>query len=186
MKCGVVLMRAQPMHLGHLDVIKKASAENDRVLVFIGSANKCRTKRNPLNISDRLNIVRRVVEKEHLKNVIVEPLNDWSKEDAFAFAKEWGNFFYYNAVNILENKTFALYYNDNVEIAKNWFEPKLRERIVIIHSEKERDVSSTKIREAILNGDSRYLKTVLPDLVYENRMNIKKQIENANQEDFIM
>lgn len=31
---GVILMRAQPMHLGHLDVIKRASSENEKSLGF--------------------------------------------------------------------------------------------------------------------------------------------------------
>ena len=186
MKCGVILMRAQPMHLGHLDVIKKASAENEKVLVFVGSANKSGTQRNPLDINDRLYFVRNVVEAEELSNVVVSPLNDWSKEDAYSLAKEWGRFFYYNAVNILGSKIFTFYYNDNAEIAKNWFDDDLKERVSIVNGPKERDISATRVREAILNNESDFLKTVVPRIVWENLEYIKRSLKNCNKEDFIM
>lgn len=179
-------MRAQPMHLGHLDVIKKASAENERVLVFVGSANKSGTKRNPLDISDRLFFVKSVIESEKLNNVVVAPLSDWSKEDAYTLAKEWGRFFYYNAVNALESKTFTLYYNDDIEIARNWFDEDLQTRVMIVHSEKSRDISATKIREAILADDSDFLEKVLPQIVYDKRDYIRNKLMSADKVDFIM
>ena len=186
MKCGVVLMRAQPMHLGHLDVIKKASAENEKVLVFVGSANKSGTERNPLNISDRLFFVRSVIESERLNNVIVAPLSDWSREDAYTLAKEWGRFFYYNAVNALESKTFTLYYNDNVEIAKNWFDKDLQERVSIVHSERIRNISSTAVRTAILEDEVDFLEKSLPQIVFDKREYIKNILRNTEKDDFIM
>ena len=179
-------MRAQPIHLGHLDVIKKASSENDKVLVFIGSANKSGTKRNPLNIEDRCYFIKYAVMEANLKNIIIAPLNDWSKEDAFSLAKEWGRFFYYNAVNQLGCKTFTFYYNDNIKIAENWFDEELSKRVKIVHAVRERDVSSTKVREAILNNDESYLKAVLPDIVFSNRNYIMKEIANSNNKDFVM
>ena len=36
-KIGVILARLQPIHNGHLELIKKAWEENDEVYVFIGS-----------------------------------------------------------------------------------------------------------------------------------------------------
>ena len=39
-KIGVILARFQPIHNGHLALIKKASVENDEVHIFIGSADK--------------------------------------------------------------------------------------------------------------------------------------------------
>lgn len=186
MKCGVVLMRAQPMHLGHLDVIKKTSAENEKVLVFVGSANKSGTERNPLDISDRLFFVRSVIENERLNNVVVAPLSDWSREDAYALAKEWGRFFYYNAVNALESKTFTLYYNDDIEIARNWFDKDLQERVEIVHSGKDRDVSATAVRTAILEDDVNFLEKVLPQIIYDKRDYIRSKLVNANKDDFIM
>ena len=39
MKYGVILARFQPIHNGHLALIKKACSENDKVLLLVGSAN---------------------------------------------------------------------------------------------------------------------------------------------------
>ena len=39
-KVGVILARFQPIHNGHLELIKKAAEENEQVIVFIGSADK--------------------------------------------------------------------------------------------------------------------------------------------------
>ena len=40
MKTGIILARFQPIHNGHLELIKQACDENDRVFVFIWSADK--------------------------------------------------------------------------------------------------------------------------------------------------
>ena len=53
MKYGVIITRAQPLHIGHVKVIKKALEENDRVLLIIGSADKSMTERNPFSINQR-------------------------------------------------------------------------------------------------------------------------------------
>ena len=47
MKTGVILARFQPIHNGHLQLIKKACDENEQVLVIIGSIDKL-SKRNPI------------------------------------------------------------------------------------------------------------------------------------------
>ena len=47
MKTGVILARFQPIHNGHLQLIKKACEENEQVLVIIGSIDKL-SKRNPI------------------------------------------------------------------------------------------------------------------------------------------
>lgn len=39
-KTGVILARFQPIHNGHIELIRKAVKENDEVLIFIGSVDK--------------------------------------------------------------------------------------------------------------------------------------------------
>lgn len=64
-------------------------------------------------------------------NIVISELKDWSMEDAYAYAKEWGNFFYYNAVNQLGTKGFSFYYNDDPPIAENWFTNMIKSRITL-------------------------------------------------------
>ena len=63
MKTGVILARLQPIHNGHLALIKKAVAENDEVYIFIGSADKF-NQRNPLPISLRLQLTEEAIDFE--------------------------------------------------------------------------------------------------------------------------
>ena len=197
MKYGVLLTRAQPFHEGHVEVVKQALSENDRVLIVIGSANKLETERNPFHVAFRRIIIRSALHDHGITasaindhnvacDVKIMTLADWSKEDAYQYAKEWGNFFYYNVVNAIVSKSFTLYYNDDTEVVKNWFTPELLERITIKHAERTRDVSSTKIREAILSSDMEYLKDNLSPSVLSQYDKMREKLLKCENEDFIM
>lgn len=187
MKYGVVLMRAQPVHKGHIDIVNQALDDNDRVLIIVGSANKHGTKRNPLTAEMRVELVKNALEDYALEDrVDIITLSDWSKEDAYQYAKEWGNFLYYNIVNAIQTKTFTMYYNDNPETVKNWFVPEIAERIEIKNTERVRDISGTKIREAFENEDYRDLKEMLCPSTLKRISELKKLLKNCNNEDHIM
>ena len=49
MKYGVILARFQPVHKGHIALIRKACFENDKVVLLVGSADKF-NERNPIPI----------------------------------------------------------------------------------------------------------------------------------------
>lgn len=187
MKYGVLLTRAQPFHEGHIEVVKHALTENDRVLIVVGSANKVETERNPFHVAFR-NILTCYALRDHglTSDVDVITIADWSKEDAYQYAKEWGNFFYYNVVNAIDSKTFTMYYNDDVNIVKNWFVPEIAERIEIKNIPRTSDVSSTKIREAILKGDMDYLIKNLSPSVLSRYGEMREKLLKANKQDFIM
>lgn len=63
MKIGVILARFQPIHNGHLQLIKKACDENEQVLVIIGSIDKL-SKRNPIPWTIRKQLVEKAI-KDH-------------------------------------------------------------------------------------------------------------------------
>lgn len=185
MSVGVILTRAQPIHLGHVDVIKQALDENDEVLV-VGSANKSGTKRNPFPIEFRIRMLDKLLISEQipLNRVKYLELKDWSMENAYEYVNEWGRFFYYNVVNKIGCKTFTFYYNDDISRVENWFEPDVLERVTIKNGVREHDISSTKVREAVLVNDIDYLQYAIGDLSQVKFM--KNWIENCNKEDFIM
>ena len=62
MKTGVILARFQPIHNGHLQLIKKACDENEQVLVIIGSIDKL-SKRNPIPWTIRKQLVEKAIKK---------------------------------------------------------------------------------------------------------------------------
>ena len=74
----------------------------------------------------------------------------------------------------------------HIEVVKNWFTPELLERITIKHAERTRDVSSTKIREAILSSDMEYLKDNLSPSVLSQYDKMREKLLKCENEDFIM
>ncbi len=80
---GVIIGRFQPMHKGHLDIIKKASNEFEEVIIVIGSKNKSRTFKNPLTYEEREEILKNVLKKESITNFKLLGLDDNSND------KEW-------------------------------------------------------------------------------------------------
>ena len=85
---GVVLFRAQPFHNGHLNTIKKAFEDcqktNSELFIFVGSADKVGTMRNPIPIDFRLMIIKGALHEtfdlNELNHIHVVPLNDMTDE----------------------------------------------------------------------------------------------------------
>ena len=188
MVTGVMLTRAQPFHKGHMDVVNQILKENERCLIVIGSANKCNTERNPLMITDRTRMITHVLKWHNLTQPKVQllPLCDWSMENAYQYAQEWGNFLYYNIVNAIQQKEFAFYYNDDPETVKRWFNPDISKRITVRSSVRVRDVSGTKIRDAILSHNIEYLKEMLDPPVLEELDYIRFMLKKSNKPDYIL
>lgn len=185
-KVGVFLSRMQPLHLGHLGMIDKALSENDKVIIIIGSSNKSKTIRNPINIELRRKILEEVLENRYSKerkDIIVQDLPDWTSEDDTEENLEWGRYLYYNIVAGGLEKEFTMYFSDEPEIIENWFEDKeIRKRINIKTYKREEmfeAISSTKIRNAILNNDKTYIERSVPKEVYKKFDEIKDIINEV-------
>ena len=175
-KVGVILARLQPIHNGHLALIKKASEENDEVHVFIGSADKF-NERNPIPINMRHDMAMAAVVAAGLKNVSLHWLDDLSNEGDNSH--EWGFYLYSKIVTEIQQSNFTIYYSDGFEIITSWFPSFiLRNNIslsLLARNAVESGVSATKVREFIMADDPRLID-VVPISVYENRESIKQLI----------
>ncbi len=195
-KIGVFLSRMQPLHIGHLGIIEKALEENEKVLIIIGSKNKKGTIRNPLDVTLRMEILdEALVEKfgsNYKDRIMLKELPDWSMETDIDSNIEWGRYLYYNVVSVTEQKKFSMYFSDDKSIIENWFDENLRKRINLRLFEREamfEAVSSTKIRQAFLNNDKKYISLSCPRAVCKRYEEIKKIIEEVYSnpiEDFKM
>lgn len=188
MTTGVMLTRAQPFHKGHMDVVNQILKENEKCLIIIGSANKKDTKRNPLSVEDRIRMIKQVLDLHNLGSTRVSILSlcDWSMEDAYQYAQEWENFLYYNIVNAIQQKEFTFYYNDDPETVKKWFNQDIRKRISIRSSIRERDVSGTKIRDAVLSRNTVYLEEMLDPPILKELDYIYYVLQKSNKPDYIL
>ena len=196
MKIGVFLSRMQPLHIGHLGIIELALEENDKVIVLIGSKNKSETIRNPLDVKIRREILEEALfEKfgqDYKDSIIVSELPDWSMETEVETFKEWGRYLYYNIVSIAQQKEFSIYFSDEPELIKSWFEKELQERINFRLFERNNmfdAVSSTKIRQAFIDNDREYIEKSCPNSVLRRYDEIKRIIEKVYRnpkEDYTM
>jgi nicotinamide-nucleotide adenylyltransferase len=155
-KIGVILARLQPIHNGHLALIKKASEENDEVHVFIGSADKF-NERNPIPINMRHDMAMAAIVERGIKNVSIHWLDDL--DDEKNNSHDWGFYLYSKVVSEIQQSNFTIYYSDGFEIITSWFPGFiLRNNVslsLLARGAVEDGVSATQVREFIMNDDER-------------------------------
>ena len=174
---GVILARLQPIHNGHLALIKKASVENDEVHVFIGSADKF-NERNPIPINIRKKYAENAVKEANLENVTFHLLDDLTNESDNSH--DWGFYLYSKVVTEIQQSNFTIYYSDGFEIITSWFPGFiLRNNVslnLLARNATEEGISATMVRDMIVRNDPA-LENVVPSMVYNERAAIKSLIE---------
>ena len=184
-KVGVIIARLQPIHNGHLELIKQALNENDSVLLLVGSADKL-NKRNPIPINMRLEMATKAIHEtfgaDEANRVIVLPLDDLTDESDNSH--DWGFYLYSKIVGITRSPEFTIYYSDGFEIIMLWFPPFITRNFVSFKLNARgtiaENMSATKVRNMIMNKDEEALKKFVPESVFEKR-DILKQFIGAYQ-----
>ncbi len=74
MTTGVFIGRFQPLHNGHLEIIEDIIRQNDKVLLFVGSANRGRTYKNPFTFEERKSFIEQTLKSPKVQ---ILPLNDF-------------------------------------------------------------------------------------------------------------
>lgn len=180
MKYGVILARFQPIHCGHLALIKKACDENDKVILLVGSADKINS-RNPIPLNIRLDMLKEtLIENGLLDKCIINPLNDLSSEGDNTL--DWGFYLYSFVVDLIKDSSFTMYYSDGFEIITTWFPGFILRNyvslVLLARNKVESGISATQVRNLILNynGDKTLLeelKRVTPESVFSRREMLK-------------
>lgn len=178
MSTGVILARFQPVHNGHLELIKKAAIENDEVVIFIGSADKL-NKRNPIPVDLReellINALGKIDDGKLLNKCSIHRLDDLSDESDNSIA--WGFYLYATVMEVTEDPYFTIYYSDGYEIITSWFPPYIMRNYVslslLARNSIESGISATQVRSMICE-DNKDLKNYVPEIV----VNYSKIIKN--------
>lgn len=71
----VLIGRFQPLHSAHLEIIKRATALTDQLVIIVGSANQPRTYKNPFTFDERKRMILDATRGLDLQ-VFVEPNTD--------------------------------------------------------------------------------------------------------------
>ena len=81
MKTGIFIGRFQPIHQGHIHALGIASSQVDKLYILVGSANACRSIKNPWTFQERSDMIRSKMWSNHITNFEVIPLNDHPYND---------------------------------------------------------------------------------------------------------
>lgn len=81
-KFGIFLGRFQPLHAGHLSALSTAASQVDKLLILIGSANQCRSIKNPWSYKERKEKVLSELSSKGVTNIEIVPLNDYPYSDS--------------------------------------------------------------------------------------------------------
>ena len=76
-KIGALIMRAQPFHAGHLNIVRQAAGELDHVKIILGSMNMAPSIRNPFSFEQRASMINAALQAENIDNASIHPLRDY-------------------------------------------------------------------------------------------------------------
>lgn len=148
-KLGFVLGRFQMLHQDHENMIRKALSVCDRVLLMVGSSTESGTVRNPFNLYTRMDLIRRVFNKEISNGkLLISHTDDMTHEEDHSY--EWGDFLlekiemWKSHYAIIDNVDCFIYGND--EERGSWFDPeKIKGVSHLVIARNDR--SATRIRQ---------------------------------------
>lgn len=80
MTIGVFIGRFQPIHEGHVSALKQAASCCERLVILVGSADACRSIKNPWTFQERKDMIRKKL--LDVKNLTILPLNDYHYSDS--------------------------------------------------------------------------------------------------------
>jgi len=81
MKCGIFIGRFQPVHQGHTHAIGIAATQVDKLYILVGSANQCRSIKNPWTFAERARTLQLKLHSLRVHNCVIVPLNDYPYSD---------------------------------------------------------------------------------------------------------
>lgn len=185
---GVILFRAQPFHNGHLSMVKKALDDAHKycgdLYIFVGSADKCGTKRNPLPIEFRMMLIQgalhEVLSPEELHRVHIYPLNDLTDEADNSYA--WGRYLFVKMLSYTHDPDMTIYYSDNPQIMLSWFDTDYRWCLRFKFLDRFENISATMVRKVLLEPTLKegVLLNLVPNFVFMHRNEIIKYLKEAN------
>jgi bifunctional NMN adenylyltransferase/nudix hydrolase len=81
MSLSVYIGRFQPVHVGHLETLRRGLQEAERLLVLIGSSNVVRTTKNPFTFEERVQLLRNCLTPEENSRITIKPIRDYLYND---------------------------------------------------------------------------------------------------------
>ena len=180
--CG----RFQPLHKGHVYMIQKALDMAENVVVYIGSANKSGTPKNPFTYYARRDMILAALYKnEYVANssLFVAALNDRA---TISDDTGWGKY-YLDKVKRDFGRYPDLLVSGSENIRSSWFTPEMLSGIDILSISRKGinkdipDISATAVREALLKDDVATFQSLVDRSLYNDYDAMRATILEVNK-----
>ncbi len=76
---SMIIGRFQPLHKGHLEVIRKCASESEDLVIGIGSAQYSHEPENPFTAGERYLMIDEALKDEGLENYCIVPIEDLNR-----------------------------------------------------------------------------------------------------------
>ncbi len=76
---SLVIGRFQPLHRGHMEILRKCASESDHLVVGIGSAQYSHDPENPFTAGERYKMIYDSLRAEGLDNFSIVPVEDLNR-----------------------------------------------------------------------------------------------------------
>lgn len=146
-----IVMRGQGIHKGHEHIIDIASTLADRVVILVGSAQECGTKRNPYNVGTRIETLRAIYDDE--SRYIIKPLTDLSNENDIN--TDWGKYVIDNYKRyIYKAPSIIVYGKEEGRDGYSWFaDEDMKKTTQIIVNRSDIPICATTLRDYLCMDD---------------------------------
>lgn len=160
-KSGLVVMRAQPLHIGHEKILKRMLNDCDKIMVILGSVQEQGTERNPYSYTQRKKMILNVFENsDEASRIKVLGLSDINNPT------EWANFVLDFLSEALPAESVPEVYYAGSEYDAQWFRQAFKH--IEIENRVDYDfpyVSGSMVRDMIKIGDARW-KNFVPAAIH--------------------
>lgn len=174
-KVGLLCGRFQPVHKGHISLIREALKHCDHLIIAIGSAQESCTKHNPFDYETRKELLRRSMWGLGARVTII-PIND---RVVLSDDSSWGKYLIrevFEQTGVVPTINFS----GTEDVRSNWFD-----EVEIEQMELDRNItpiSATALREAILNDDYDAFAQMAPSGIWLKYEWLKKTLRSIYNE----
>lgn len=169
-KVGLLCGRFQPVHKGHIALIREALNHCDHLIIAIGSAQESGTKRNPFDYETRKELLHRSMWGLGARVTMI-PVND---REIISEDSSWGK---YLIKEVFEQTGVVptINFSGTEGVRSHWFD-----EVEIEQMELDRNItpiSATALREAILNDDYDAFAQMAPNGLWLKYEWLKKKLK---------
>ena len=190
-KLAAICGRFQPLHKGHIYMIQKALDVAENVVVYIGSANKSGTPKNPFTYYARRDMILAALGPyagnlagNDNNSLFIGALNDRA---TISDDTNWGKY-YLDQVKKDFDRYPDLLVSGSENIRSSWFTPEMLSGIDILSisrrglSKNIPDISATAVREALLKDDVDTFQSLVDRSLYNDYDAMRATILEVNKE----